>query len=178
MGDAILHPVVPPIAKKIADPGARTGRHVLGPVLIRIPCAARRSRVWAGAWCLACVGLLAVAALLTPDPSGVGTHTQLGVLPCNMMVIWGVPCPTCGMTTAFSLTVRGRWLAAARTQPAGWLAAVATVSFAAVSAVTLVTGRKWAVNWYRVPPGRVAVAVAAIVLSAWVYRIGVALRLF
>ena len=82
------------------------------------------------------------------------------------------------MTTAFSLTVRGHWLAAARTQPAGWLAAVATASFAAVSTVTVVTGRKWAVNWYRVPPGRVAVAVVAVVLSAWVYRIGVALRLF
>ena len=127
---------------------------------------------------MACVGLLVLAACLSPDPSGVGTHTQLGVAPCSMMVLWGVPCPTCGMTTAFAHTVRGQWFAAIRAQPAGWLAAVATAVFGGSCAVTAVTGRKWVVNWYRVPPGRVVLIIVTIVLSAWAYRIGVVLRLF
>ncbi|MFH0983805.1 MAG: DUF2752 domain-containing protein [Planctomycetota bacterium] len=154
----------------------RTAREeVLGPLLIYVPGAGRESRVWAGVRGLVCVGLLAVAAALVPDPSGVGTHTQLGVPACRMMVLWGVPCPTCGMTTAFAHTVRGHWAAALHTQPAGFLAALATAVGAGVSAATVVTGRRWVVNWYRLPPGRVAVVVVAVVLLAWAYRIGVTL---
>ena len=126
---------------------------------------------------IACVGLLTVAALLTPDPSGAGTHTQLSQPACTALLVWGVPCPTCGMTTAFAHTVRGQWVAAWRAQPAGWLAAVATAALAAVSATTVVTGRRWVVNWYRVAPGRVVAPVVLIVLAAWAYRIGAALRL-
>jgi len=150
--------------------------HLLGPLVFRAPCRGLEERLLAGVLCGACAGLLALAAWLTPDPSGVGTHTQLGVPPCNMMVYWGVPCPTCGMTTAFSYTVRGRWLAALHTQPAGWLAAVGTVVLGVANVVTVVTGRKWRVNWYRVRPGRTALLIGAIVLLAWAYRIGVALR--
>ena len=54
-----------------------------------------------------------------------------------MVVVWGLPCPTCGMTTAFAHTVRGRWLAAARAQPAGFVAAIATALLAGVSAELL-----------------------------------------
>ena len=171
---AVGHPPVVGDAPWVA---AAETRAALGPVLIRIPCASLQSRFWAGVWCLGCVTLLVVAALVTPDPSGVGTHTQLGAPPCSSMMLWGVPCPTCGMTTAFAHTVRGQWLSAIRVQPAGWLAAVATALCALVTAVTVVTGRKWAVNWYRAPPGRVAVSIVAIVLLAWLYRVSVAVRL-
>ena len=169
--------VAPPAINEGASRDA-AGGHVLGPVLLRVPCVRLRARLWAGLVCLACLAVLTLAAVLEPDPSGVGTHTQLGVAPCTMMVLWGVPCPTCGMTTAFAYTVRGQWLAAIHAQPAGWLAAVATALFAGASGLTVVTGRKWVVNWYRVPPGHVALVVVAIVLSAWAYRIGVAIRLF
>ncbi|MCK4660730.1 MAG: DUF2752 domain-containing protein [Phycisphaerae bacterium] len=150
-------------------------KHPLGPLLLRIPCGRVESRLVAGLLFVGCSGLFVVAAMLTPDPCGVGTHTHLGLPPCSMMVTWGIPCPTCGMTTAFAYTVRGQWLAAIRAQPAGWLAAVATAVFAVVNAVTAVTGRKWVVNWYRVPPGRVVMIVVAVVLLAWAYRISVTL---
>jgi hypothetical protein len=149
--------------------------HVLGPLLIRVPCAGRAARLWAGVRGLAGFGLLALAACLSPDPRGVGTHTHLGLPPCGLMLLWGVPCPTCGMTTAFAHTVRGHWLAACRTQPAGFLAAVATAVYAAVSAATVASGRQWRVNWYRVRPARVVTIIVAIVLLAWAYRIAVAL---
>ncbi|MCP4592975.1 MAG: DUF2752 domain-containing protein [bacterium] len=155
------------------DPPAARGEHVLGPVFIHVPHIGRRSRISAGMVGLACVGLLGVAGWLKPDPSGTGTHTQLGVLPCSTMVVWGIPCPTCGMTTAFAHTVRGQWGAALRAQPAGWLAALAVGALAMLSAATVVTGRRWAVNWYRVPPGRVVLGCVVVVLAAWAYRIGV-----
>ncbi|MGE3821953.1 MAG: DUF2752 domain-containing protein, partial [Isosphaeraceae bacterium] len=43
----------------------------------------------------------AVASWLEPDPSGFGTHRQLGLPPCHFAWVTGKPCPTCGMTTAF-----------------------------------------------------------------------------
>ena len=129
--------------------------------------------MWAAALGLGCAGALVLAVWLTPDPRGVGTHTQLGLPPCGSMLIWGIPCPTCGMTTAYAHAVRGHWWAAVRTQPAGWLAALATAAIGGVSFVTVVTGRHWRVNWYRVPPGRVAATVIAVVLLAWLYRIAV-----
>jgi hypothetical protein len=40
-----------------------------------------------------------------PERSGV--HQQLGLPPCNFKELAGVPCPSCGMTTSFTLLVRG-----------------------------------------------------------------------
>jgi hypothetical protein len=53
-------------------------------------------------------GLLGVAIWLTPASSGLGTHRQLGLPPCTFFVWFGIPCPSCGMTTSWSLLVRGR----------------------------------------------------------------------
>ena len=36
-------------------------------------------------------------------PRRMGTHMQLGLPDCNFKSIAGVPCPSCGMTTSFSL---------------------------------------------------------------------------
>lgn len=52
--------------------------------------------------------VLGVAAWLHPytadgAPLSQATHTQLGLPPCNMMVMYGKPCPSCGMTTSFAL---------------------------------------------------------------------------
>ena len=82
---------------------------------------------------LVCGGVLLIATRLEPAAAGVGTHHQLGLEPCGLLASTGVPCMTCGMTTATSLAVRGRFLAAAWTQPAG-------LAFACVAAVGLYLG--------------------------------------
>src|SRR6516162_9941646 len=41
------------------------------------------------------------------SPRTMATHTQLGIPPCNFVVLTGKPCPACGMTTSFALLVRG-----------------------------------------------------------------------
>lgn len=35
------------------------------------------------------------------------THRQLGLYPCEFKRMTGLPCPSCGMTTSFSLLIRG-----------------------------------------------------------------------
>jgi hypothetical protein len=35
------------------------------------------------------------------------THTQLGLPPCRFVTLFGKPCPSCGMTTSFSLLMHG-----------------------------------------------------------------------
>ena len=66
--------------------------------------------------------LFVVARLLVPNPEGIGTHRQLGLPPCSFYVFWGIPCPSCGMTTSWSWMLRGQWILAAQTNAAGlWL---------------------------------------------------------
>jgi hypothetical protein len=67
---------------------------------------------------------LAVACFLTPDPHNRGTHQQLGLPPCTIVVLFGHRCPACGMTTAWAHLVRGHWLGALRANVGGALLAV------------------------------------------------------
>lgn len=86
-------------------------------------------RVFAGLWALACAGLLGVGWMLEPRADGYGTHEQLGFAPCLWVTEAGIPCPTCGMTTAVSFATHGHFLASVKSQPMGFLIAV----FAAMS---------------------------------------------
>lgn len=144
--------------------------HPRGPLAHRVPCGAG-ARLWAGVVALACLSVMVMAGRLSPEPDGLGTHTQLGVPACSVPATWGIPCPTCGVTTAFAHAAQGRMLTALAVQPVGGLAAAATLLLALASGSTVVTGRKWVVNWSRVPALRLAVAAVAVVLLAWVYKI-------
>jgi hypothetical protein len=75
------------------------------------------------------------------------------------------------MTTAFAHAVRGQWLAAFHAQPAGFLLALVTMIVAVFSLGVVISGRVWAINWYRISPGRTVVAAVAVVLLAWAYKI-------
>jgi hypothetical protein len=41
------------------------------------------------------------------EPLRMGTHQQLGLPPCSFKEMVGVPCPSCGMTSSFSLLLHG-----------------------------------------------------------------------
>ena len=63
--------------------------------------------------------VIALAATLTPDPSGHGTHTQLGLPPGGFLVLTGYPCPGCGLTTSFAHMTRLQFIGATHANPFG-----------------------------------------------------------
>ena len=68
---------------------------------------------------LSVIVVFMIARWLDPDPSGRGTHRQLGLPVCHFYWVTGTPCPTCGMTTAFAWFVRGGFDQSFRANPAG-----------------------------------------------------------
>lgn len=160
-------------------PGAAP--HPLGPLIHRVaPHRTNSLRALAAGVFAASATILAVAGTLVPDRSGMGSHRQLGLPPCTSVVLFGYPCPTCGMTTAFAHTVRGQLVAAFRAQPAGLILALATIASAIGSLGALLTGRTWTVNWYRVSPTRVVIVAVVLILGGWLYKVvsGVASGVF
>ena len=96
----------------------------------------RTRRVHAFGVALMSVVLLSVAFILNPSREGVGTHRQLGLPECGWILAADVPCPTCGMTTAWSHTVRGEFPTAFMTQPLGLILAFITFFVAVGGFVT------------------------------------------
>ena len=74
--------------------------------------------------------VISLAALLTPNPDGVGTHRQLGLGACTILSITGYPCPMCGMTTTFTHMAHLDPLSALATQPFGVVLFLGTLSVA------------------------------------------------
>lgn len=83
-----------------------------------------RGRVLAFVIALLSATPLVIAAFLRPSAAGHGTHLQLGLPPCGWVAFFHHPCPTCGMTTAFTHAVHGDPLSAFRAQPFGLLLCV------------------------------------------------------
>lgn len=130
-------------------------------------------RCFAALGALAALALLITAARLRPSPTGMGTHTQLGLTPCGMLAATGVPCPTCGMTTAFAAAANLHPLGSLAAQPFGTVLALATaVGFWACLHVAL-TGSRLGPLAGRLLTPRVLWAIAGIWAAAWVYRIAV-----
>jgi hypothetical protein len=63
--------------------------------------------------------VLVTARLLSPAPSGIGTHEQLGLPPCIFHILTGHGCPGCGLTTAFAYMAQGDVSSALQANPTG-----------------------------------------------------------
>ena len=116
--------------------------------------------------------ILGLAAYLEPSPTGIGTHTQLPAMPtCGWIVTMDLPCPTCGMTTAFAHAANGNLLAALGAQPLGAVLALATAMTLLVAGYAAFTGSRvgsiFASLWGR----RAAWILAAGATGAWAYKV-------
>ncbi len=120
---------------------------------------------------LATAGVLAVAAWLEPASHGVGTHEQLGLPACGWVIVAGMPCPTCGMTTSFAHAADGHFLRAFLTQPMGCLLAIATAMALIVALHVLVTGSALGLVFARLWTRRSGWALAGLVVLSWTYKI-------
>lgn len=101
----------------------------------------KSGRLLAAVICLVCTAVLVTAARVTPCPNGLGTHTQLGLLPCQFLLRTGLPCPSCGMTTSYAWFARGNFLASFYVQPMGFLLALLTVVAFWMGLYVALTGR-------------------------------------
>ena len=120
---------------------------------------------------MACISLLILACWLQPNAKGLGTHTQMGLPGCGVLGMTGIPCATCGMTTAFSWAARGHLDQSFRTQPAGMILALMVGSVLIVSGNALISGAPLvplgAALWR---PLNIAV-MATILIASWIYKI-------
>ncbi len=92
---------------------------------------------------LGLIALLAVARGLEPNAQGYGTHRDLGLPPCTFRMIFGKPCPSCGMTTSWALLTRGRLVDAMRANAGGVLLALVVLLVAPCLAMSAYYGRWW-----------------------------------
>ena len=119
---------------------------------------------------------LAFAWLLTPDPRGVGTHEQLLLLPCNFYRLTELPCPFCGMTTAFTHMARGQALEALSAQPAGALGFVVCLLSLMIVTGAAVTGRDALSFFLRLLWNtRFSWVVGALLAAAWIFKVALTL---
>lgn len=118
-----------------------------------------------------CLALLIVAWRLTPDGTGMGTHKQLGLPACGWVVAMNLPCPTCGMTTAFAAATGGRPGLAIWAQPFGALLAVAVAVVFWAALHVAVFGSMLGRFVERMLVGRVLWPTAALFAAAWIYKI-------
>ncbi|MGQ9649985.1 MAG: DUF2752 domain-containing protein [Phycisphaerae bacterium] len=172
-------------AEDLIVPTAETGRDLrcgrplsnpLGPVIeIRHLERPRIGRLYAGGVFLGVSFIVGIALWLVPAKDHVGTHRQLGLLPCGFLTMTGYPCPTCGMTTAFAHAVRGQVVDSIRSQPAGFVLALVTIIIGGCAAGAMTVGRYPVINWYRVNPTSFVWYVAVGLVVAWAVKIALGL---
>ncbi len=117
------------------------------------------------------LALLATAGLLQPDVNGFGTHQQLGLPACTSVQLFGVRCPSCGMTTSWASLVRGDIPAALRANTGGTLLGIAVIVVC-----PWLLGSAGAGRWIGVRPSSqmavlIAVVLVIVTLVDWIWRL-------
>lgn len=127
-------------------------------------------RVLAAGLTLACGVVLWLAASLTPDPDGHGTHTQLGLPPCGWVAAFGKPCFSCGMTTAFACAAEGDYSHSFNIHPFGAaLAILAAATFWGAGHVALTGSNLAGLAAMAFRPRPLAI-VGIAGLASWAYK--------
>lgn len=126
---------------------------------------------WLGVAAFGALVLVAFRLFITPSTSGHGTATQLGLPPCPSMEWFGIPCPGCGVTTSVALAAHGELWKSFVNQPFGFAIAIGAAAFALWALWAQVAGRDLARDAQVVLRPRYAIAVVAIMLAAWVYKL-------
>lgn len=106
------------------------------------PSGALSQRLLASVVGLMCAGPLVLAATLTPSNAGMGTHMQMGLPDCGFVLATGLPCATCGCTTAFAHAANGSLLTSFITQPFGALLALTLAMLALIAGWSAVSGMR------------------------------------
>ena len=163
MAEAAVRPVVPP-----AGVMPRPRRAVVSDELEEGTWVSRL--VW-GILLLVAAATVLTAGILTPNPVGHGTHTQLGLPPCGFLVLTGYPCPGCGLTTCFSFMAHFDPIHAAYANPFGVMLFLVTLISIPISALSLWRGYAVIAVLDRLRADRWAMLLAICSVSVWAVRV-------
>lgn len=115
--------------------------------------------------------ILVVARILHPSPRGLGTHEQLGLPPCPFLLITGIPCPSCGLTTSFALAARFEFFSSFTTQPFGLIAFFLTICALPLSLLLIRRRISWSEATQFPIFNRMAYFMIALYILSWFYKI-------
>jgi hypothetical protein len=141
------------------------------------------SRWVRGALVAVALGLLAVfgiARWLNPydengDPLRMQTHRQLGLPPCTFYELTHLPCPSCGMTTSFSLLVHGDVINSLRANAVGTLLALLWMSLIPWCLASAVKKRPVLVGSVERAVAALVMGFLGLMLVRWLVVLGLAL---
>ncbi|MDX1925344.1 MAG: DUF2752 domain-containing protein [Pirellulaceae bacterium] len=128
-------------------------------------------RILAGLSGVAVLAILITARCLEPATDGFGTHQQLGLPPCTSVALFGLRCPSCGMTTSWSLATRGELLAAGRVNCGGLLLAIIAMAYLPASCYFTWRGRSTRGGWFSLALGISILTSLAIAIAQWLWRL-------
>ena len=150
--------------------------------LVERPRPRRRLPIWirlillllAGIW----LTVFLIAAWLNPytedgTPRTMETHRQLGLPECTFKEVTGLPCPSCGMTTSFTLLVRGDVWNSLRANFAGTALATVGLIFLPWSIASAWRGRFLYVHSLEMTLFRLSIIFMILLFGRW----GIALTL-
>jgi hypothetical protein len=126
--------------------------------------------VWASLAAIA-AGVIGLSFVLTPDPSGTGTHQQLGLPPCAFLHLTALPCPGCGLTTSFAHMARLELTSAVAAHPLGVPLYLLTLFGAGFSLTACVRGMPATPTLERLGVYRGALLLSIAALVTWLARL-------
>ena len=132
------------------------------------------TRMWCGFLTLLAGAMMGLAHFyLTPSPNGIETHTQMHLPPCGFYRLTGVPCMTCGCTTAVTHVAHGQFLQAIITQPFGAAVGFLALILLALGPIGVITGRwmgpsTFAMGYYW---QKILYGSLGLLFAAWAYKV-------
>jgi hypothetical protein len=129
---------------------------------------------------LGLTGLFAVAAILNPYRSDgsarrMETHMQLGLPECTFKQVTGLPCPSCGMTTSFALTIRGDLSDAVRANSVGVMLALTLLAAIPWCIASVLCRRTLFVQSAEQAPMVIVIGLLSLMLVRWAVLVGLKL---
>ena len=126
---------------------------------------------------LGLTALFAVAAVINPYRSDgsarrMETHRQLGLPECTFKQVTGLPCPSCGMTTSFALTIRGDLSDAVRANSVGVMLALTLLAAIPWCIVSVLCGRTLFVQSAERALMVIVIGLLSLMLVRWAIVVG------
>jgi phosphatidylserine synthase len=98
-----------------------------------------------------------------------GVHQQLGLPECNFKTLVGVPCPSCGMTTSFTLLVRADVWNSMRANFAGTALATFGLLFIPWALISAFCGRFVLIRSIELVIFRLAIVFLIVLFGRWIF---------